>query len=237
MTKKIYFELTEIILALYCKVLFTMTEDQQHLQTLTDIKRIMERSSRFISLSGLSGVSAGLCALVGAWLARVWLVAYYQRWDSTGVYSDADYADLKFKLIVTALVVMTAAISGGLFFTWRRARRNNLPIWDVTTRKVLINLCIPLAAGGAFAAGLLYNHMEAVVAPACLVFYGLALVNASKYTLPELRYLGVLEVLLGIANLFLLRKGLYFWAVGFGVLHIIYGIAMWLKYERKGSIQ
>ncbi|WP_212001431.1 hypothetical protein [Chitinophaga sp. HK235] len=207
--------------------------DQQHLQTLTDIKRIMERSSRFISLSGLSGVSAGICALVGAWLARTWLVGYYDRWDASGVYDMADFAALKFRLIALALAVMAAAIGGGIFFTWRRARRNNLPVWDVTSRKVLINVCIPLAAGGAFAAGLLYNHFETLVAPTCLVFYGLALINGSKYTLPDVRYLGLLETILGIANLFFLRKGLYFWAVGFGVLHIIYGILMWWKYERK----
>lgn len=211
--------------------------DQQHLQQLTDIKRLMERSSRFISLSGLSGISAGISALVGAWLARTWLVDYYKRWDTSGVYNDADYASLKFNLIVLALCVMAAALCGGTFFTWRRARRNNLPIWDVTSRKVLINVCIPLAAGGAFLAGLLYNHLETLVAPTCLVFYGLALINGSKYTLPDVRYLGILETILGIVNLFFLRKGLYFWAVGFGILHIIYGALMWWKYERQGSFQ
>ncbi|CAL1521426.1 hypothetical protein [Chitinophaga sp. MM2321] len=212
-----------------------MTDDQQHLQTLSDIRKLMERSSRFISLSGLSGISAGISALIGAGLAHTWLVDYYHRWDASGVYNDADYASLKFRLVVLALCVLVAALCGGTFFTWRRARRNNLPIWDVTARKVLVNVAIPLAAGGAFIAGLLYNHLESLVAPSCLVFYGLALINGSKYTLPDVRYLGILEALLGIVNLFFLRKGLYFWAVGFGLLHIIYGALMWWKYERKGG--
>src|SRR5881398_1011059 len=47
-----------------------MDQHLQHLDTLKDIKRMMERSSRFISLSGLSGIAAGVCALVGAWLAN-----------------------------------------------------------------------------------------------------------------------------------------------------------------------
>ncbi|NSL89074.1 hypothetical protein ECE50_019685 [Chitinophaga sp. Mgbs1] len=211
--------------------------DQQHLQTLTDIKRMMERSSRFISLSGLSGVSAGISALAGAWLAHSWIVGYYNSWNASGVFDEGAFVQLKFRLIILAFCVMGAALAGGLFFTWRRARRNHLPIWDVTSRNVLVNVCIPLAAGGAFIAGLLYNHLETLVAPTCLVFYGLALINGSKYTLPDVRYLGICETVLGIVNLFFLRKGIYFWAVGFGVLHIIYGVLMWWKYERKGSFQ
>jgi hypothetical protein len=210
--------------------------DQQHLQALTDIKRLMERSSRFISLSGLSGISAGISGLIGAYIARVWLVEYYTRWEISGAYSDADYRTLKYRLIALALAVLAAALAAGTFFTWRKAKQNNLPIWDLTARKVLINTAIPLAAGGAFIAGLLFNHLETLVAPTCLVFYGLAIINASKYTLPDVRYLGICETILGIVNLFYLRKGLYFWAVGFGVLHIIYGALMWWKYERKRTI-
>lgn len=210
--------------------------DQQHLQALTDIKRLMERSSRFISLSGLSGISAGISGLVGAFIARNWLVEYYSRWDTSGVYNDADFRTLKYRLIALGLAVMAAALAGGTFFTWRKARQNNLPIWDLTARKVLINTAIPLGAGGAFIAGLLFNHFEVLVAPTCLVFYGLAIINASKYTLPDVKYLGICETILGILNLFFLRKGLYFWAVGFGLLHIIYGALMWWKYERKRTI-
>lgn len=210
--------------------------DQQHLQALTDIKRLMERSSRFISLSGLSGISAGISGLIGAYIARVWLVEYYTRWEISGAYSDTDFRILKYRLIALALAVLAAALAAGTFFTWRKARQNNLPIWDLTARKVLINTAIPLAAGGAFIAGLLFNHLETLVAPTCLVFYGLAIINASKYTLPDVRYLGICETILGIVNLFILRKGLYFWAVGFGLLHIIYGALMWWKYERKKTI-
>ena len=209
--------------------------EQQHLETLSDIKRMMERSSRFISLSGLSGIFAGVVALAGAWISYGWLRSYYLRWESTGIFDANEFATLRIRLIILAIVVMVLAISGGIYFTWRRAKRNNLPIWDVTSRNVLINGMIPLAAGGAFIAGLLYNNLEVMVAPVCLVFYGLALVNASKYTLSDIRYLGIVEIVLGILNLFYFRRGLYFWAVGFGVLHIIYGAVMWWKYERQGE--
>ncbi|MFY0252741.1 hypothetical protein ACDQ55_02185 [Chitinophaga sp. 30R24] len=210
--------------------------DQQHLQALTDIKRLMERSSRFISLSGLSGIFAGMSGLGGALIAHNWLTEYYDRWNVSGVYSHTDFITLKYRLILLGCCVMTAALIGGSFFTWRKARKNNLPIWGLTARKVLINIAIPLGAGGAFIAGLLYNHLESLVAPTCLVFYGLSLINASKYTLNDVRYLGICETVLGIVNLFYLRKGLYFWGIGFGVLHIVYGVLMWWKYERKSAI-
>ncbi|ACU57921.1 hypothetical protein [Chitinophaga pinensis] len=209
-----------------------MTEEQ-HLQTLSDIKRIMERSSRFLSLSGLSGVFAGASALAGAGTALVLFRAYYDRWEVRGHYDDADFSQLRLQLILLGFVVMFLAAAGGLYFTWRRAKKNNLPIYDATSRKVLINGMIPMAAGGAFIVGLMYNSMDVLVAPSCLIFYGMAVLNASKYTVSDTKYLGIAEIALGILNVFFLRRGLYFWAVGFGVMHIFYGIVMWWKYERN----
>jgi hypothetical protein len=173
-------------------------------ETLRDIKRLMERSSRFISLSGLSGVSAGICALIGGWIAMDWMRAG----------------------------VLVAALISSTFFTWRRARKNGLPIWDRTSRKLAINMAIPLLTGGLFVLGLYYRSEWDIIAPGCLVFYGLALVNASKYTLTDIRYLGIIEIVLGCVNLYYAQWGIYFWAIGFGVLHIIYGLFMWWKYER-----
>jgi hypothetical protein len=70
------------------------------------------------------------------------------------------------------------------------------------------------------------------VAPATLVFYGLALVNGSKYTLNDIRNIGYLEAGLGVVSMFVPGYGLWFWALGFGVLHIVYGVTMYYKYER-----
>jgi hypothetical protein len=200
--------------------------EQQHLETLGDIRRIMERSSRFLSLSGLSGVWAGLTGLAGAWIAYRWLNDYPLH------YTNAVPESLRFRFLALAAIVLVVAVAGGAWFTWRRASRNQVSIWNIASRKVLLNLAIPLAAGGVFALGLLYGNYAALIAPACLVFYGLALVNASKYTLTDIRYLGIAEIILGLLNVFMLRKGLYFWTLGFGVLHIIYGVVMWWKYER-----
>ncbi|WP_440132927.1 hypothetical protein [Chitinophaga sancti] len=209
--------------------------DEQHLNTLSDIKRIMDRSSRFLSLSGLSGVCAGISGLIGAAFAYIWISDYYIRWETSGIFNRQDFNILKIKLTILGIIVMGIALAGGTYFTWRKARKNGLPIWDKTSRNVLYSGLIPMVAGAAFIAGLVYNNLEILVAPVCLLFYGLALVNASKYTFRDIRYFGIVQIILGIINVFYLHRGLYFWAFGFGVLHIVYGVMMWWKYERNGN--
>ncbi len=206
----------------------------QSLETLQDIKRMMERSSRFISLSGLSGVSAGLCALVGAYIARGWIISYGDNARTESFPAEArDIFVLQ--IVLLGLGVLLAALVSSMWFTWRKARKSHLPFWDHASKKLAINMAIPLATGGLFVLGLLAHSGWEYVAPSCLVFYGLALVNASKYTLTDIRYLGLMEIALGCINMYYPHFGLYFWAIGFGVLHIIYGLIMWWKYERGGE--
>ena len=223
----------KLVITLYYKVLFMIEQNQSEtLQEINDIKRIMERSSRFISLSGLSGIAAGLCALTGAYFANNIIGDYYFEYNHGRGYADRDFVSLKIRLLVLAAIVLVVALAFAFIFTWRRARKNRLPVWDLTARKLLWNVLIPLVAGGLFVLAMLQYGEWHFVAPACLIFYGLALVNGSKYTLSDIRYLGYLEIILGLINTQFINSGLYFWAVGFGILHIIYGAIMWWKYEK-----
>jgi len=225
---------TKSLRTLRYKVLFMIEQNQQSntLQEISDIKRIMQRSSRFISLSGLSGIAAGLCALAGAYFANNILHDYYFEYDHASGYSDKNFEVLKIRLLTVAGIVLVAALVFAFIFTWRRARQNHLPIWDLTARKLMWNVLIPLIAGGLFVLAMLQYSEWHFAAPACLIFYGLGLVNGSKYTLSEIRYLGYLEIMLCLINTQFINSGLYFWAIGFGLLHIIYGAIMWWKYER-----
>lgn len=215
-----------------------MEDKSQSLQTLKEIKTMMERSSRFISLSGLSGIAAGVCALVGAWFASDVVLS-----SNTNYYDHARYTRGEHELSVTefmgskllqiGLFTFIGAVGLAFLFTWLKSRKTNTPVWGASAKRLMINVCIPMIAGGIY----IYRNMQmgnfGLVAPGCLIFYGLALVNASKYTLPEIRYLGFGQILLGIINCWSIGNGLYFWAAGFGVLHILYGSYMWWKYERK----
>ena len=237
--KKNDLEIRKNDITLHYKVLFmseqnpTQPSGQPGLETLQDIKRIMERSSRFLSLSGLSGIAAGICALAGAWFANNKLDPYYSNYNTRGSFDKMEFHDLKMYLLLIAAIVLLAALLSSFYFTWRRARQNHLPVWDHTSKKLFINMLIPLVTGGLFILFMLQYDEWRYVAPACLIFYGLALVNSSKYTLTDIRYLGLLEIILGLINTQFIGYGLYFWAVGFGVLHIVYGAIMWWKYEKN----
>ncbi|MEQ8882350.1 MAG: hypothetical protein RLQ12_22095 [Cyclobacteriaceae bacterium] len=204
-----------------------MNQDK-YIRDLQDIKDIMNRSSRFISLSGLSGIFAGLFALVGAYAA-------YQT-----VYAGQDYLNYRhaiitreslISLLLIALVTLTLSVGAGIFFTSRETKRQNEKVWDHQTKRLLINLAIPLVTGGIVCLILLLKGFVGIIAPLTLIFYGLALVNASKYTLNEVRSLGIIEIVLGLISLQFIGYGLLFWAVGFGVLHIVYGTMMQLKFK------
>lgn len=215
-----------------------MQEIQPPLQTLQDIRRMMERSSRFISLSGWSGICAGICALIGAGLAY-WRINEYNEGSAddyiTRLSLDESFASLNLlrDLILIAGIVFVAAFLSAFFFTWQRSKKNNTPIWDSVTRRLMWNTIIPMLVGAVCIFRLLQDGMFELVGPMSLIFYGLALLNGSKYTLGEIRYLAFGNIILGIVNLWYTHHSLLFWALGFGVLHIVYGTMMWWKYERR----
>ncbi len=212
-----------------------MEDKNEQLDTLHEIRSLMERSSRFISLSGLSGVSAGLFALAGAALVYQHLhLGLTSPWDYNDVLTmgPGEFNNYFFFLIAVASSVLIASLAAGIFFTVRKAKLARLSIWDGTAKRLLINMFIPLVAGGLFCLALMYHHIVGVVPPAVLIFYGLACVNASKYTLNDIRYLGLIEMGLGLIGLVFWEYSLLLWAIGFGLVHIVYGIVMYYKYER-----
>ncbi|SFH02261.1 hypothetical protein [Pontibacter chinhatensis] len=207
-----------------------MNQQQDQLEALHEIRNIMDRSSRFISLSGLSGVAAGLSALAGAAVVK-WHLSQYNVTYSQDSGATLTWSSIQF-MVAVALGVLILAIGSALYFTARKAKLNNHRLWDSKSRRLLMNLAIPLAAGGIFCAILLYHGILYLIAPAMLVFYGLALINGSKYTYGDIRYLGICEVILGLLVSFFTGYGLLAWTVGFGVLHMVYGTLMYFKYER-----
>ena len=217
-----------------------MPAPKDQLEALQDIKQMMERSSRFVSLSGLSGIAAGICALVGAYFAHGVInpngrhIEIERGGLEYGKISDIVLKDyMGQRLFTIAIITLISAFVLAFMFTWLRSRKSSVPIWGSASRRLMINVSIPMLAGGIYLLKLIGYGTYGLIAPGCLIFYGLALVNGSKYTLGEIRYLGYAQIILGVINCWFVGYGLYFWAAGFGVLHIIYGALMWNKYERK----
>lgn len=220
-----------------------MTDQNQTLETIKDIRNIMDRSSRFISLSGLSGVAAGTCALIGAWFAADVIggadgtrsakagVSNYYNNGGDGI--DLLHSFMGHRLFMIAAATLLAAIFVAFIFTYIRSSKQGTPIWGASAKRLVWNVALPLVVGGLFLLKLIEAGVYGLIAPGCLIFYGLALVNGAKYTIGEIRFLGYGMLALGIINCWFPGYGLYFWTAGFGLLHIIYGIVMWNKYERK----
>ncbi|MDC7996147.1 hypothetical protein [Altibacter sp. HG106] len=193
-------------------------DQQKYLKDISDIKQMMHRSSRFISLSGWSGIAAGCYAIIGA------AVAYFFFLPSGGFLlldSQNFYAMLLVLAGVAVLSILTAVI-----ITTRKAARENTPIWDRTTQRLLLNFLIPLLTGGIYILIKLTSQHYGLTASLMLIFYGLALVNASRYTLGNVKYLGYVEIVVGLLCAAFPGYGLWFWVFGFGIMHIIYGSIM-----------
>jgi len=214
-----------------------MSDAHDSLDALKEIKALMEKSSRFISMSGLAGVFSGLFALIGAAAAywRVNLAPWALREEDTPfgtgkiVYIDSSVATF---LAMDAILVLAASLAIAFYFTKKKARKTQQPLWGSGSRHMLINLSVPLITGGVFCLLLFYHGLIGLIAPSTLVFYGLAMMNAGRFSLSEISYLGLSEVIIGLVSLAFLGNGLVFWAIGFGLLHIVYGILMYMRHDR-----
>ncbi|HEY5470048.1 MAG TPA: hypothetical protein VIK07_05970 [Bacteroidales bacterium] len=210
-----------------------MKNDSKSIEDIKAIRKIMEDSSRFLSLSGLSGVFAGVTAIVGA------LVAYFFILDNGSIQiedylrslSSKEALVLRWQLLADAAFVLVLSVLFALYFSMKKAKKDRKNFMTPISKRLLINLLIPLVTGGVFIIVLLLQDYIQLIIPAFLIFYGLALVNAGKFTFGEIFYLGTLEIITGLISAFVPGRGLIFWIIGFGVLHIVYGLAMYRKYE------
>ena len=200
-------------------------DSNNYLKDISEIKNMMNKSSRFISLSGLSGILAGIYALVGA------LIAYYLVSNSARGYLILDGTIYRICLAILFGVAALSALTA-IYLTTKKAKKNGEKIWDTSSKRLLINFLTPMLAGGIYILIILnqgrYGHTAALM----LIFYGLALINASKYSLGDIRYLGYTQLILGLLCALNPSYGFEFWVIGFGFMHIIYGTIMYFKYDK-----
>jgi hypothetical protein len=211
-----------------------MENQSEYIEDLRIIKKVMEESSRFLSLSGLSGLFAGLIAIAGA------AVAVFVFLDGRFILTDDLFKSynaqglnmLKINLTVLAAAVLALAVAVSIWFSWRKSVKKGLMMWTPVSRRLLTNLIVPLVTGGILIVILYFQQDWQYVLPSMLIFYGLALVSATKFTYNDIFYLGLIEILSGLAAAVLPAYSIILWSFGFGLLHIAYGLMMYRKYER-----
>lgn len=211
-----------------------MKNEKDYTKDINEIRNMMERSSKFMSLSGLSGVFAGIYALGAAYIAYTLFnfkidKLYYTEEElmSIGIHTH--------KIIILAVSTIALAIGTAIYFSYRNANKKSEKIWNSTSKRLLINLAIPLITGGTVLLLMIEYNLYGWLAPLTLVFYGLAILNASKYTFDAMRGLGIIQIVLGLIAMHLISYGVLIWAIGFGLVHIIYGIYLHYKYEVENN--
>jgi len=199
---------------------------ENYLKDIQDIKKMMDRSSQFLSLSGMAGIMAGIYALIGAYfVSRIYDFNY-------GHYITLESTSFKMMILIAAGVFVLSVVTAYIL-TVQKAKKQGETVWNSTSKRLAINFMIPLLTGGIFAVLLIRNHYYGLIAPITLLFYGLSIINASKYTVRDVRYLGLTIIIIGLLATAFMGYGLEFWALGFGVCHIIYGSVMHFKYDRN----
>ena len=222
--------ITDELITLEDKVLSMKTE-QEYIKDIGEIRSMMERSTKFLSLSGLSGVLSGVYALIGAFLAYR---LFYNNEEGI-IYNTLSVHKVSgnvAELILLAGSVLLLAIGTAIYLSKKKAKKSKEKLWNASARRLVFNMAIPLLTGGVLVLIFIAKGILGIVAPLTLIFYGLALINASKYTYEEVRTLGIIEIVLGLISAYFIGFGLFFWAIGFGVMHIIYGIYMHWRYEK-----
>ncbi len=199
-------------------------------QELAEIKSMMERSTRFLSLSGLAGILAGIYAFIGAGIAWYWI---YFPFTSYGTDTEPPTVDeLKINIPVVAILILLLAVGSAYQLSQTKSNRKSQKFWTPASKRFLMALFLPVIAGGLFSFALIHQNTYSLIAASTLIFYGLGLINASHFTLGEIKNLGVGQLIFGIIAAFFPDYGLICWALGFGVLHVIYGSMMYYRYDR-----
>ncbi|MCF8451924.1 MAG: hypothetical protein K9G42_01900 [Pedobacter sp.] len=197
---------------------------------LASIRSLMERSSKFLSLSGLSGVMAGIYALIGAFIGYRIVNEKYNSLSISDSYTDNSM--IYHQLILIAALVLLLSVLSGILLSIRQAKKRGENYWNPVSRRLISSMLIPLFTGGLFIIILFLRLEYDLIASACLIFYGLSLISASQYTFSDVKWLGFCQIILGLLAALIPASGILFWVIGFGLLHIIYGTVMHFKYNR-----
>jgi len=210
-------------------------EEKEIRQTLNDIREMMSKSSRFQAVSGWSIIIVGLYAAVASAMAATvigvgdWLPCFenLHRYANLNTPLRSRIAAL---IAIGLLMLSLLTVYVGAII---KSKRNNLRfVFDKRMMQMLLDFFIPLAAGGLLSMALVMQGHYGLTSSIMLLFYGLAQLNCSHYTYPALRLLGYAELLLGIIDCFTMSHALLFWFLGFSVMHIVFGIAYVLIFER-----
>lgn len=208
-----------------------MKQQTDYLADLQAIRSMMQRSSKFVSLSGWSGVMAGIYGLLAAYLTQQHLGFDPVALEAAEVKGLEAYAALRGMMLLAALLLLLS-LGTAAWMARKKAQKLGETVWNAASRRLLTDLAVPLFTGGFLLLGLAWGGYHSLLLPASLLFYGITLYQAGPITYAALRILGLLNIALGFFALLLPENAIWFWAAGFGLLHIVYGLFIHFRYEK-----
>jgi hypothetical protein len=208
-----------------------MKQQTDYLADLQAIRSMMQRSSKFVSLSGWSGVMAGIYGLLAAYLAQQHLRFDPSAMEAAALTGLNAYAALS-GMMALAGGLLVLSIGTAAWMAQQKARKQGEMVWTAASRRLLTDLAVPLLTGGLLLLGLAWMGYHSLLLPTSLLFYGITLYQAGPITYTALRILGLLNITLGFFALLLPQQAMLFWAAGFGLMHIVYGLFIHFRYEK-----
>ena len=178
-------------------------------ENLRVIRQVMERSTKYSTLSGLSGVLVGLTAIVGVAATR----------------SVRDIYDHPLRLALIWLIVLAVAVGIDFVRNKRRAARVGKQVVSPLGAHILVAALPAFFAGAVLTAFFALHHLLFYVWGAWMLCYGLAICAVGLFSVRPVSYLGMAFALAGALTLFLQAPDpLAMMALTFGGFHIAYGL-------------
>lgn len=191
-------------------------------ENLRVIRDLMERSTKYSTFSGLSGVLAGTASITGCIVTHL----LQRRFP--------DPASFRIPFLLTWSLVILCAIGGDFLLTKRRATRVGKRIVSRLGKQMVIASAPGLGTGALLTLYFLSHNLLADIFPMWMLAYGIAVCAVGLFSQREVSWLGAAFLAAGTITLLLPlfgltalpALGLIMMAVTFGGFHIVYGIAV-----------
>jgi hypothetical protein len=185
------------------------------------IRELMERPVCYSTMSGASGVLAGVAALGG--VMADWVTS--------------DHHSTWLAFCIWGCVFMIALVSD-IALTRIREKKQGMPFWTSVKRRMLLTILPPFVAGVGLTAAIVVPWQDTLggqhinLIPALwMAFYGLALWQAGEFSIPEIRVMGAGFILASLPTAMFLQDWPYCaLAITFGGFHLAYGVVVWLRH-------
>lgn len=174
------------------------------------IRATMESATAFTGISGKGYVLAGLTAFVAAWIAAqqttplLWLSVW--------------------------LLEAVLACSVTLLLSADKARTQGKSLWSGSGRKLLFAFLPTLAVGAVVTLAFHLQGNTMLLPGLWLILYGAGVMTAGAHSIRPIPLMGLLFIMLGSVQLLGLAPMTLTLALGFGGLHLAFGILIWRQH-------